>query len=110
VLALAGGADGGDTDSDGGNCFDFGGEEVAWRDFLGRRFSSGSSIGKSSSATLLRLVKVLGESSMVSSKLLLPVKSLLAPVVLSANFSENGYGLENLRIHELNRERTIRLG
>lgn len=109
MLALAGGADGGDTDSDGG-CFDFGGEEVAWRDFLGWRFSSGSSIGKSSSATLLRLVKVLGESSMVSSKLLLPVKSLLAPVVLSVNFSENGYGLENLRIHELNRERTIRLG
>lgn len=95
MLALAGGADGGDTDSDGGNCFDFGGEEVAWRDFLGRRFSSGSSIGKSSLATLLRLVKVLGESSMVSSKLLLPVKSLLVAVVLSVDFSKDGYGLEN---------------
>lgn len=110
MLALAGSADGGDTDSDGGNCFDFEGGEVDWRDFLGRRFSSGPSIGKSSSATFLRLVKVPGESSMVSSKLLLPVKSLLVPVVLSVNFSENGYGLENLRIHELNRERTMRLG
>lgn len=90
MLALAGGADGGDADLEGGNCFNLEGEEVAWRDFLGRRFSSGSSIRKSSSATLLRLVKVPGESSMVSPKLLFPTDSLLAPVVLSINFSENG--------------------
>ena len=90
---MAGGTEG----SDGGNGLDLGGDEgVDWRDFFARRLSSFSTGGKSSLVTSLFLAEVLGECSMVCSKLLLLDDILLTFkfAVLSVDFSGNTDGLD----------------